>query len=142
MKIKLANGAELYPILVTGGPKHVQGMSRDTLTFVFPEGVSLDEADRLFSEANCETLSLYEETELMQEDGSTVTGEIEHVHKGYTIRAELARKPVETKPATTDTAAAYENRVTVSMAQRNYSETQVANLTETVDALVLESLMS
>ena len=37
MKIILSDGTELTPILVTGGPKYVQGANRDTLDFVFAD---------------------------------------------------------------------------------------------------------
>jgi len=137
-KIKLVDGTELKPILATGASKHVQGASRDVLTFVFPESNTLDEIDNLFSAENCESISIFESIE----EADDTVSETEWIHKGYVIRVELARKPIEITPATTDTAATYENRVTISMGQRTYSESQVANLTETVDALVLDSLLA
>lgn len=130
MKIILANGTELNPILVTGTKKTVQGANRDTLTFVFPESEGIKELDALFSAANCENI------ELVEESGDT------YIHSGYTIRAELAKKSVEISTATEATEAVYENRITVSMSQRTYAETQLANLTDTVDVLVMESLMA
>jgi hypothetical protein len=129
MKIILANGTELTPILVTGGPKFVQGATRDTLDFVFAD-CSLDEMDDVFNEMNCETIKI------IGDDGS------EALHSGYVIRAELVKKRVEVEKATVDAGAVYENRVFVSMSQRSYAESQVASLTETVDYLVLESLMA
>lgn len=129
MKIILTNGTELEPIIVTGNKKTVQGASRDVLSFIFSEDVSLDEMDRLFSVENCETITI-------------IDGENEYIYNGYVIRAELTRSPVEVSPATESNAAVIENRVTVSMGQRTYTETQIASLTETIDVLVMESLMA
>ena len=129
MKIILTNGTELEPIIVTGNKKTVQGASRDVLSFIFGEDVSLDEMDRLFSVENCETITI-------------IDGENEYVYNGYVIRAELVRSPVVITPATENAAEVTENRVTVSMGQRTYTESQIASLTETIDMLVMESLMS
>lgn len=129
MIVKLADGIELTPIMVTGVKKTVQGVPRDTLTFVFPETEDMAELDTHFSTENCEVLTLTEGN-----------GD-EYIHNGYTIRVELSKKSVEVTPATEGAAAVYESRITVSMAQRTYAESQIASLTETVDYLVMESLM-
>lgn len=110
MKIILANGTELNPILVMGGKKTVQGASRDTLSFIFPAETSLDELDAIFTTANCETITIFD-------------GDNEYIHNAYTVRAELKREPMEVIPATETEPAVYENRVTVSMGQRTYAET-------------------
>lgn len=128
MKIILANGTELHPILVTGGGRHINGANRDTLNFIFPQNASLDELDALFTDTNCETIKLYETTD----DGA----ELEYIHSGYTIRAELSRTPVVVREATDTTEAIVENRVTVSMAQRTYTEKQVAEQGEVIDYLL------
>lgn len=130
MKIKLNNGAELNPIIVMGEKRHIHGMNRDALAFVFPAETSLDELDALFSETNCEKITI------------TDNAGDEYIHSAYTVRAELKRTPVEVEPATENEEAVYENRVIVSMAQRTYQESQLASLTETVDVLVMESLMN
>ena len=130
MKIILCNGAELTPNTVMGGKRLVQGASRDTLTFVFPDGTSLDELDKLFTAENCERITIVEA------DGS------EYVHSDYVIRAELKRELMEVEPATADKTGTYESRVTVAMSRRTYQEIQLASLTETVDLLVMESLMA
>lgn len=128
MTIKLTNGTELNPISVFGERRHIQGVSRDTLVFVFPAETLMDNLDSVFTTGNCETITIVED-------------ENEYIHKAYTIRAELKREPVEVTPATESTDAVYENRVIVAMAQRTYSESQIASITETVDLLVMESLM-
>lgn len=130
MKIKLTNGTELNPILVTGAQTNVQGAKRDTLTFVFPATESLEALDKAFSASACESITI------IGDDGS------EAIHKAYTIRARLEKAMVEVKPATAETEAVTEERITVAMAQRTYAETQLASLTDTVDVLVMESLMA
>lgn len=124
MKIILSNGAELSPNTVTGTKRLVQGASRDTLTFVFNDGTSLDELDSIFSAENCERITIIEE------DGS------EYVHSGYVIRAELKREPVEVAPASDSEPATYENRVVVAMSRRTYQESQFAELQEALNLIL------
>ena len=128
MQIILANGIELNPIMVSGSSRFVQGSNRDTLEFVFPVDTSLDELDGIFTSQNCESIKI-------------VDGTGEYIHTGYSIRAELKRCPMVVVPATESVEEVVENRVTVSMSQRTYAESQLANLTDTVDVLVLESLL-
>lgn len=116
MQIILANGTILEPIIVTGGPKFVNGANRDALTFVFPN-VSMNDIDAIFTEENCETINIINNGE-------------EAIHKGYVIRVDISKKAVETAAATVDTPAATEDRVTVTMAQRTYSETVLAQMAE------------
>ena len=130
MKIILNNRKELSPILVTGGPRMVQGASRDTLNFIFPADVSMASIDEAFTADACDKITI------VGDDGS------ENIHTGYTIRAELSKASVEVTPATESEAAVYEDRITVSMSQRTYAESQLASLTDTVDVLVMESLMN
>ena len=126
MKIILANGKELSPILVTGGPRNIQGASRDTLSFIFPADVSMESIDVAFSAEACEKITI------IGDDGS------ENIHTGYTIRAELSKKSVEVTPATEEAEAVYEDRITVSMSQRTYTETQLAELNDAMNALIGE----
>ena len=130
MKIILNNGKELSPILVTGGTRMVQGASRDTLSFIFPADVSMESIDVAFSAEACEKITI------IGDDGS------ENIHTGYTIRVELSKASVEVTPATESEAAVFEDRITASMSQRTYAESQLASLTDTVDVLVMESLMN
>ena len=129
MKIILNNGTEMTPSMVTGGPKFVQGASRDTLNFIFPATEDMTALDAAFSAANCESITI------VGDDGS------EAIHKGYTIRAELKKESVEVTPATESEAAVYEDRITVSMSQRTYAESQLASLMDTVDTLVMDALL-
>ncbi len=122
MKIILTNGAELTPVIVTGAKKYVQGANRDALTFVFAD-TSLDEMDGIFTAENCENINIVGDDES------------EAIHSGYTVRAELVKKLVETQAATTDKEAVTENRVFVTMAQRTYAEDQMAAMQAAMNAL-------
>ena len=122
MKIILNNGVELSPISAIGGRRFVQGANRDTISFTFPADTSLDEIDSIFTEENCESITIVE-------------GENQYIHSGYAIRAELKREPIEVTPETDTEAAVYENRVTVSMAQRTYTENQIAAMKEALAIL-------
>ena len=128
MKIILNNNAELAPLSVIGGRKNVQGANRDTLTFVFPADTNMAYLDGIFSTANCESIAIEDET------GS-------YIHKGYTVRGELSKTSVCTVAETEESPAVYEDRINIVMGQRTYAESQIASLTETVDVLVLESLL-
>lgn len=123
MKIILTNGMELYPIMAQGSKKIVQGIGRDTLTFVFSSNTSMDELNCVFIPANCEEITIIE-------------GDNQYVHKGYTIASELKREPVEVAPATESNPAVYESRVFVSMSQRTYAETQMAAMQAAIDTLL------
>ena len=124
MKIILSNGAELTPIVLPGAKKLVHGESRDTLFFCFGEDSSMDELDRIFSAANCESITI------IDNDGS------EYVHSGYVVRAELKREPVEVAPASDTEPATYENRVVVAMSRRTYQESQFAELHEALNMIL------
>ena len=130
MKVILNNKIELTPVLVTGSSRFIQNSNRDVLSFIFPATEDMTVLDATFSATNCESITI------VGDDGA------EAIHKGYTIRAELSKASVEVTPATTDSVAVYEDRITVSMAQRTYMESQLASLTDTVDVLVVESLMN
>ena len=129
MKIILNNGRELAPINILGSRKNVQGANRDTLTFIFPADMSMADLDELFSAANCESITVEDNT------GS-------FIHKGYTVRGELSKVSVCTSAETDEAAATYEDRINVVMGQRTYAESQLAWLTDAVDILVMESLMA
>ena len=126
MKIKLVNGTEMNPIIVTGETRYVHGQNRDTLNFIFHATEDMAALDSAFSTENCESITIVEDS------GA------ESIHKGYTIRAELSKKAVEVTPATEEAEAVYEDRITVSMSQRTYAESQLAELTSAMNALTGE----
>lgn len=123
MKIILANGTELNPIIVTGGQRRVQGQSRDTLSFIFPASAGMETLDEAFTAENCESITIVED------NGN------ENIHKGYTVRAELSKASVEIASETSETAAVYEDRITVSMSQRTYMESQLAAMQAVIDQM-------
>ena len=137
MNIKLSNGTVLSPILATGETRYVQGANRDTLNFIFPATEGMEALDAAFSAENCESITVLEAVEVP--DGTTT--EQSYLHKGYTIRVGLKKEAVEVTPATEEAEAVYEDRITVSMSQRTYTESQLASLTDTVDVLVMDALM-
>ena len=137
MNIKLSNGTVLSPILATGETRYVQGANRDTLNFIFPATEGMEALGAAFSAESCESITVLEAVEVL--DGTTT--EQSYLHKGYTIRAGLKKEAVEVTPATEEAEAVYEDRITVSMSQRTYTESQLASLTDTVDVLVMDALM-
>ena len=123
MKIILTNGAELNPIMITGGPRYIQGSNRDTLNFIFPADAGMEALDETFIAENCESIIIVEN------NGN------ENIHKGYTIRAELSKASVKVVSETSETAAVYEDRITVSMSQRTYMESQLAAMQAVIDQM-------
>lgn len=130
MKIILINGVELNPTLITGGKKNVQGATRDTLNFVFSAEEDMAVLDAAFTAEACSSITI------VDDDGN------EFIHKNYVVRSELSKSAVEIEKATSESEAVFETRITVGMAQATYVETQLASLTDTVDVLVMESLMA
>ena len=142
MHIILADGTKLNHIGATGATKYLQGANRDTITFEFDETHSVDYLRSVFTEANCEVINIVTDETKEQEDGSVIIVETFNYHEGYVIRAEVSEKIKELEPATGTTPAVTETRVFVTMAQRTFAETQIANLTEVVDILLLENLLA
>ena len=125
MKIILIDNTELNPILVTGGPRFIQGQNRDTLNFIFSATEDINVLDNAFNASNCESITI------IGDDESKA------VHKGYTIRAELKKQSLEITHATESESAVYEDRITVSMSQRTYVESQLTALQDAVDMLCM-----
>lgn len=142
MHIILTDGTKLNHIGATGATKYLQGANRDTITFEFDETHSVDYLRSVFTEANCEVINIVTDETKEQEDGSVIIVETFNYHEGYVIRAEVSEKIKELEPATGTTPAVTETRVFVTMAQRTFAETQIANLTEVVDILLLENLLA
>lgn len=125
MKITLTNGTELNPLSIYGISREVQGAKRDTLHFVFPVEAGMENLDAIFTEENCESITITEDT------GDSF------IHKGYTVRAELSKKNMvvgmneENEPI-------YEDRLTVAMAQRTPAENQLKALQDAVDMMAMD----
>lgn len=116
MKVIFANSTEFEIYQVVGESRFINGQSRDSLTFVMPATLSLDEVDAMFNEAACESMKLVDETG-------------EYVYKGYTIRCELKKEQVvistnvDTPSEITEDVV--EDRIFVTMARRTYDESQM-----------------
>ena len=124
MKIALTNGVELTPLSIYGISLEVQGAKRDTLYFVFPASEGLETLDSLFTEENCETITITEDS------GDS------YIHSGYTVRAELSKKNMVVGTSEEDGTPIYEDRLTVAMAQRTPAENQLKETQAVMDALL------
>ena len=114
----LADRTERTALEVSGAAQYIQGNNRDTLTFIFPASEGMETLDAAFTAEKCETITI--------RDGSE-----EYTHSGYTVRGGLSKAPVLVTPETADAPAIYEDRITVTMGQRTYVETLLAQLMET-----------
>lgn len=119
MKITLKNGKELTPIAMRRRFEEVQGAKRRTVSFVFPESEGMNTIDNAFTESACERISV------VHENGN------ESWLDGYTIRCSISKAPVS---VSSESGPATEERITVTMAQRTYMETKLAELSAMVTA--------
>lgn len=120
MKIIFKNDMELTPILISGGPRFIQGSNRDSLEFIFPE-MSLDLLKTYFTESNCE------EIRIVDDEGG------EYIHSGYIILSELSEKITEIQNEIFGEAPSYEKRVHVIMGQRTYQEKEILSLKQEIE---------
>ena len=111
----LADRTERTALEVSGAAQYIQGSSRDALTFIFPASEGMETLDAAFTAEKCETITI--------RDGSE-----EYTHSGYTVRGGLSKAPVLVTPETADAPAVYEDRITVTMGQRTYVETLLAQM--------------
>lgn len=130
MQIILNNGTELEAIVVNGQTRYFQGANRDSLEFQFAKTIpqTFEELDELFSNPD--------NTSKITLNG----GETSYIHDNYTLKVQMALIPVIVTPATDSSPEVVEERYSVIMAQKTYSEIQLESLVEAVDILVLESL--
>lgn len=111
----LADKTELTALEVSGATQYIQGSNRDALTFVFAASEGMEAMDAAFSPDNCETITI--------RDGSE-----EYTHSGYTVRGGLSKAPVLVTPETADAPAVYGARIAVTIGQRTYVETLLAQM--------------
>lgn len=114
MKVIMQDGTELEPLGISGEPATVQGETRDSLVFDFPASAGLEAINSAFSPENCESIRIVE-------DGGT-----EHIHAGYVIRVSLTLTPTEDDGG--------EGQITVTMAQRTYTEEQLLAIRRQAEA--------
>lgn len=125
MKVTLNNGIELYPIQVNGSTIYFQGASRDSFEFQFAKNsMTFEELTDLFGdESNFKSIVL--------EDSSG-----SFLHENYCIRTELKCFPLIIESATSTTPEVTEERFSVTMAQKTYSEVQFEILQAQINALM------
>lgn len=129
--IKLNNGTELQGIVANGSTRHFQGASRDSIEFQLPKTlpITFEELDGLFSNPlNTSKITL-------------VNGEGAYIHDNYSLKVSIGLIPVVIQSATDTQEEVVEERYSVVMAQKTYKEIQMDSLVETVDMLVMESLL-
>ena len=114
MTVILNDGTELAPLDISGEPTTVQGETRDGLVFDFLASAGLEALNTAFSPENCESIRIVE-------DGGT-----EHIHAGYVIRVSLTLTPTEDDGG--------EGQITVTMAQRTYTEEQLLAIRRQAEA--------
>ena len=118
MTVILNDGTELAPLDISGEPATVQGETRDSLVFDFLASAGLEAINSAFSPENCESIRIVE-------DGGT-----EHIHAGYVIRVSLTLTPTEDDGG--------EGQITVTMAQRTYTEEQLLAVRSQVEAAAVQ----
>ena len=120
LKIKFANNTEAECLVPLETEEFYNGHSRRTLTIQCPvDAESLDVLNALLSdEANTASITIEDDAE-----SGTVA-----VYVGYVLMLKLAVEPVQTAPETSETPAAYENRIIVKLGKRTYIEQQLAAL--------------
>lgn len=124
MQVKFNDGTVLDALAVNGKSVYFQGAQRDSLEIqIAKTAATFDALDTLTgSAANTGKLRL-------------IDGEQQYVHDNYSIRTELALKPVVVTPATGSDPAVTEDRLVVTLAQLTYTELQLAAQVQAVDAL-------
>jgi len=127
MKVQLYNGVELEASGVFGRSCFYQGVSRDSLVFLFsPESVSLEAVRAAFTPANCREILLSDEQEMF-------------VHEHYTIRLAMGigyKEQVLTGSVKQDLTQS----IFVIMAQSTLAERQLLNQQAALDALIIATL--
>ena len=117
MQIKFQDGTVLDTLCVNGKSVYVEGAQRDSLEIqIAKTATTFDALDALTGNAaNTSKLTL-------------IDGDHQYEHDNYSIRAELALKPVVVTLATGTDPAVTEDRLCVTLAQLTYAELQAAQL--------------
>lgn len=128
-KIILHDDTELDALVINGGTRFFQGSNRDTLEFQFAKNsISFDQLDKLFA-SNEKTEKIIIEQ-----------GKERFVHRNYSLRVSISLLPVVIEQAKDSAEEVVEERYSVVMAQKTYTELLLESLQETVDVLVMQSL--
>ena len=162
-KLIFSSGAEVNISECYGRSEYAQGAQRDVLDFRFdPSTITMNEVDSLFNAAECATLTIVETktkpvtvlveqvdsegSPVLDEDGNVLKEAVqqdeeyteEFVYQNYGLRVGLSKQffTLSTENGKEDV-----EQISVKMGQFTYTEMQVVSLTDTVDILVMESLM-
>ena len=129
-KLVFKNGTEVAFVECYSATEYVQGAEREVLDFRFDASqVSLDEIDKLFTSEECSRLTIRETVGEQTE---------EFIHENYGVRVALSKQRFT---LATDNGAEDVEQISVKMAQYTVVEKQMISLTETVDVLIMESLL-
>lgn len=129
MQIKFNDGTTLDVLAVNGNPVYFQGANRDSLEIqIAKDKTTFDALDALTGDS-AKTGKL-----------TIIDGDSQYEHDNYSLRAELALKPIVTAAATDTTPEQTEDRLCVTMAQKTYQELQVEELQNSVDEIILSEL--
>ena len=124
MQLKLTDGTRLDVLVVNGKSVYTQGAQRDALEIQVAKGaISIDKLDALTADST-KTSKL-----------TLIDGDKQYIHDNYSIRTELAIKPVVTTPATSTAPEVSEDRLCVTLAQLTYTEIHVAQQAAALAAL-------
>ena len=124
MQLKFNDGTLLDVLAVNGKSIYTQGATRDALEIqIAKDKATFDALDMLTGNAaNTDKLIL-------------IDGDKQYQHDHYSIRTELALKPVVVTPATADSPAVTEDRLVVTLAQLTYGELQQTAQGQEIDVL-------
>ena len=129
MQLKFNDGATLDALVVNGKSVYAQGAQRDALEIqMAKEAITFDTLDKLTADST-KTGKI-----------TLIDGDQQYIHDNYSIRAELAIKPVVITPATSTTPEVTEERFCVTLAQLTYVEVQQLAMQAQIDALTLATL--
>lgn len=129
MQLKFDGSATLDVLVVNAKQIYTQGAQRDVLEIQLVKGaLPFDTLDALTADST-KTSKL-----------TLIDGDNQFIHDNYSIRAELAIKPIVTAAATSTTQEVTEDRLCITLAQLTYAETQQAAMQTQIDALTLASL--
>lgn len=124
MQLKFNDGTTIDVLVVNGKSVYVQGANRDALEIQMAKGTTtVDALDVLTADSN-KTGKI-----------TLIDGDQQYIHDNYSVRAELAIKPVVTTPATSTTLEITEDRLCITLAQLTYAEIQIATQAAALDAL-------
>ena len=126
-QIELANGTTYELIDAQSSKAYIQGLQRRIIELQISKTYLLENVDNDFTSDNPSRIKI-----------TTDSGTF--VHEGYGIRAELAIKPYVVTQATSTTPEITEDRIFIVLAELTYEETQIKQMRDTLDTIIIYSL--